>query len=249
MLRTLFDRAALPSGRIVFVHARLRNLHAATGETYAGLAAELIDCLWAIRPTTILVPAYTIYAFMLGRVFHRCFSHSEVGRFSEEVRVNASCWRSPDPMYSVLDLGNYLQQLPDISYSRTFGSDSLFEHLHQQDALIINIDIDGFLSTQVHGVELSHQVDYRFEKKFSGIVFDDEQSWRRVNYQAFVRNVSEDFSQYPPYNRRRRTEYLRAQGSLHTSNLNGIELSWIGAQDFRQQIDTALNGNRRFLVD
>lgn len=249
MLRTLFDRAALPSGRIVFVHARLRNLHEATNAPYARLTAELIDCLWRLRPATILVPAYTIYSFMLGRVFHRCFSHSEVGRFSEEVRLSGSCWRSPDPMYSVLDLGDYLQQQPHISYTRTFGTDSLFEHLHQQDALLINIDLSGFLSTQVHCVELSHQVDYRFEKTFSGIVFDDEQNWRRVDYQAFVRNMREDFSQYPPYNRQRRTEHLREQSVLHSTSLDGIELSWVGAQDFRQQINAALSVDPRFLVD
>lgn len=249
MLKSLFERAEIPPGRILFVHARLRNLQSVTGIPYAQLTADVIDCLWATKPTTILIPAYTIYSYMLSRVYHRRFSRSGEGRFSEDIRCSIPCWRSPDPMYSVLDLGDYLPQQSHISYSRTFGTGSLFEHLYQQDALIINFDLEGFYTTQLHAVELKHHVDYRFEKVFSGVVYDDENNWRAVDYQAYVRNMGSDLTQYPPYNRRRRKEYLLSQGALNITNQSGVDMCWISSQELCKQFDMALTGDSRFLVD
>ncbi|MDH3998895.1 MAG: hypothetical protein OET90_08645, partial [Desulfuromonadales bacterium] len=102
MLNALFQQAELPAGRILFVHARLKNLKRSTGHDYGRLTALVLEQLQKTQPKAILVPAYTIYSFMMTGVFHRQFSKSEVGRFSEEVRHSSKPHRTPDPMYSVL---------------------------------------------------------------------------------------------------------------------------------------------------
>lgn len=249
MLRELFNLAELPSGRILFIHARLSNLHKLTGISYRALTQTVMDCLKDSNPTTVLVPAYTIYSFMMAGVYHRLHSRSEVGRFSEELRLNWTPRRTPDPMYSVLDLGDYLTHQEQLNYTKTFGANSLFEHLQEQNAIIINLDMDGFWSTQVHSVELRHKVDYRHEKSFKGIVYLNETEWHHTEYQAFVREMGEGLTQFPPYNQRRRKEFLQKAGVLKSIQVNGIDLSWLTSQDFVKEMDLALTKDRRFLVD
>jgi aminoglycoside N3'-acetyltransferase len=109
MFEKLCNPLKIPKQRILFLHVRLRNIHRVTGQSYLNLTQDFLKQLWLFEPKTILIPSYT-FSFMRSGLFHRLFSKSEVGRFSEEVRQHFAQYRTPDPMFSVLDTTNYLKK-------------------------------------------------------------------------------------------------------------------------------------------
>ncbi|MEA3464766.1 MAG: hypothetical protein U9R29_01895 [Thermodesulfobacteriota bacterium] len=246
MLQRLFDRAYIPAQRPVLVHARLRGLHQQTGEDYAQLSESLLHCLLSCQPELLLIPSYTIYSFLLGRVFQRELSRSEVGRFSEELRQRGFT-RTSDPMYSMLDI---LDRLPaGLDYAATLGANTLCNYLHQVDALIVNIDMPGFYATPIHSIELEQAVPYRHQRQIVGQVQLGDLPWRGVNYRAYLRSVGADGAAFPPYNQQRRLDYLRERGVVREAEHNGVRLTWAPLVDFSRAISEALQQNRCFLVD
>ncbi|GEM_PF-761216 len=246
-LRALLDSLALPSGRIILIHARIKGLQAYTGLSYGALTQTLVAGLQAYRPLSLLVPAYTIYGFLRSRLFHRRFSLSETGRFSEEIRQHIPCWRSPDPMYSLLDLNDYVPQLA-LDYSATFAPGGLFEHLYQQNAIILNIDMPGFWATPIHAIELRHQVNYRHLRQVSGILYLDETHWQSVNYTAYVRNMDANCHAYPLYDQRKRWQFLLEEQILHVHQQGDMYFSWGEIQTFAHSISKALSTDACFLL-
>ena len=247
MFEELFAKAEIPSGKAILVHARLRGAQEQTGEDYRILTDDLLHCLLASRPSLLLIPTYTIYGFMAMRIFHLEHAHSEVGRFSEEMR-RRGYHRTPDPMFSVLDV---LGTLPEgLNYLQTFGPNTLFDHLLHQDGIVINIDIPGFYATPVHHVELQHAVPYRFIKNFNGHMQLKDEPWDKISYQTYVRNVDlYGIGSYPPYNYERRTNYLRDQGVITESRTRAGHLAWAPLSSFCSAIGEALKKDMLFLVD
>ena len=246
MLQRLFDQAQIPAHRSILVHARLRGVQQQTGDSYAQLSESLLQCLLGCQPELLLVPAYTIYSFLLGRVFQRELSHSEVGRFSEELRQRGFI-RTSDPMYSMLDI---LDRLPtSLDYSATLGAKTVCNYLHQVDALIVNIDMPGFYATPIHSIELAQAVPYRHQQQITGQVQSGDLPWQGVNYRAYLRNVGADGAAYPPYNQQRRIDYLLERGVVREVEQDGVRLSWAPLADFSRAISVALQQDRCFLVD
>ncbi len=247
MFEALFEKANIPGGKAILVHARLRGVQKQTGDEYRLLADNLLHCLLACKPSLLLIPAYTIYSFMAMRIFHLEYAHSEVGRFSEEMR-RCGYRRTPDPMFSMLDV---LGTLPEgLSYLQTFGPNTLFDHLLRQDSIVINVDMPGFYATPVHNVELQHEVPYRFTKVFDGHIQAKDEPWLKVDYQTYVRKLNLYGSgSYPHYNYDRRDQYLRTQGVISESRTRTGYLAWAELSSFCSVIGDALKKDKFFLVD
>jgi aminoglycoside N3'-acetyltransferase len=247
MFQHLFDKAAIPGGRAILVHARLRGVREQTGNEYRLLADNLLSCLLACRPTLLLIPAYTIYGFMAIRIFHLGHAHSEVGRFSEEMRRRGFP-RTPDPMFSMLDVLGALPQ--GLNYQRTFGPNTLFEHLLGQEGIVINVDMPGFYATPVHHVEMQHDVPYRFKRVYDGHIQVGDEPWTKISYHTYVRKLDLYGSgSSPHYNYDRRDNYLRKQGVITESRSPAGYLAWAELPAFCSAIDQALTKDKWFLVD
>jgi aminoglycoside N3'-acetyltransferase len=247
MVEELLSGLALPSQRIFYVHARLRNLQAQTGMSYAELSKQIIDELLRHDPVAILVPVQTLRSFMMSGVFHRRFSRSEEGRFSEEVRVNHARHRTSDPMYSVADVTGFLREIKDIDYTRTFGPGTLFHYLLSQNTVIVNIDMHDDMRMMTHEPEFNCGVDYRFDKDFEGIVYLDERTWHRVKYRAWLRHVTPDGIEYPDYDRTAIRDCFVRAGVLHT-HTHGVEATWMAAEESCGALDRGLAVDPRCLV-
>ncbi len=247
-LRDLIERLELPKQRVILIHARLKRLQQHSQLPYTQLTQALVQALQqTYQPHALLIPAYTIYTFMRTRLFHCLFSHSDSGRFSEEVRQHIAHWRSPDPMYSVLDLNHYLPQF-EIDYRATFAERGLFAHLHEHKAIILNIDMCGFWATPIHRVELKNQVDYRHLQTFDGIVYSDEKHWQAVDYTAYLRQIDAQYRAYPLYDQHKRLAFLLEKQVLHSQAQEGISLRWTEVQTFEQSIHQALQKDPHFLL-
>ena len=247
MIQSLFDQASIPPGRALLVHARLRGLQQRTGIDYSLLAADILHGLLSCHPSLLLIPAFTIYGYMAMRIFHLQHAHSEVGRFSEEMRLRGF-QRTPDPMYSMLDVLGTLP--PGLNYLQTFGPGTLFEYLMREDCIIVNIDMQAFYATPIHFVELEHDVPYRFNMAFEGHIQQNDEPWAKINYNAYVRKVGNSWAgSYPPYNQSRRLAYLRDQGVLTETQTKAGELAWAPLSSFSSAISAALTKDKLFLVD
>jgi len=246
-LHHLVEGLELPKQRIIFIHARIKYLQQCSQLSYTQLTQTLLHALQNSQPTAVLVPAYTIYTFMRTRLFHCVFSHSDTGRFSEEIRQHIPHWRSPDPMYSVLDLNHYLPQL-DLDYSETFSQQGLFAHLYENNAIILNIDMPGFWATPIHRVEIQNRIDYRYLQRLQGIVYQDETHWKTVNYTAYLRKVNADYHAYPLYDQRKRLDFLWEKQVLHIQEQQGINLRWVDVQSFEHTMNQALQQDKNFLL-
>jgi len=247
MLRDLFAKVKIPPNRPLLVHARLRNIHRHTNIDYRELSEDLLQCLLDCKPSHLLIPAYTIYSFILSRIFHLNHSRSEVGRFSEELRLQGFR-RTFDPMYSMLDI---LNSLPDnLDYSKTFGSDTVNDYLCRQDGIVVNVDMPGFYATPVHAVEMDHDVSYRHKMEVTGHIQKDNDPWHKCNYSTYIRALDRHGSgSFPPYNQQRRIDYLRQLNIITECQLPGGHLAWAPLSDFCSAISTALTEDPFFLVD
>lgn len=244
-----FKNVDIPKQRILFLHVKLRQLQALTQKSYYQLSHDLIATLQTLyQPTAILVPSYTIYTFMFGGVFHPQFSKSEVGRFSEEVRRHFAQFRTPEPMFSVVDVNGYLKKAPSSVHHQTFGQAGLLNYLTEQDYVIVNIGLEVLYATQVHFVEHLVGVDYRFEKMIEGFVCHNENEWQKVNYQAYVRQVDQHKVSYPAYDQRKREAYLLNQSELKIATNHSVRIAWISSQAFTKAIHAALLQDRHFLI-
>lgn len=247
MLETLFDQAGIPPGRALLVHARLRGLHQRTGANYQVLADDLLRCLLACRPSLLLIPAFTKYSFIAMRIFHLDYAHSEVGRFSEEMRRRGYP-RTPDPMYSMLDVLGTLP--PGLNYLQTFGPGTLVDYLLKQDGIVVNVDMPFFYATPVHHVELEHGVPYWFNTVYTGHIQATDGLWTKISYNAYVRKVSSyGTGAYPAYNQKRRLVYLRQEGVLTESRTDIGQLAWAPLSSFCSAISAALSKSTCFLID
>ncbi len=246
MLKELFAVAEIPQAAHLLIHARLRGICAKNGGDYTFATTELLECLQCCRPQLLLIPAYTIYSFLLGRVYHHDLTHSEVGRFSEELRCRGYS-RTDDPMYSLLDIGDDLPS--GLDYTTTFGRGSVCGYLHRSDTVIVNVDMPGFYATPVHQIELEHQVPYRVAESIAGFCLYGDGRCEQVNYHAYLRRVATSGAAYPPYNQQRRRSFLLQQGVIHSVEQHGIRLEWARLNELAVAIDSALSDDKLFLVD
>lgn len=232
----------IPKNKILFLHVKLHNIQEITKKSYKNLTKSLIDSLLELyQPKTILVPSFT-YSFTKSGIFHRLFSKSEVGRFSEEVRTSYSEYRTPDPIFSVLDIKNHLQK--NINYNTAFGKNSLFQYLTDENYITINFDLEELVSTGIHYIEKMFEVSYRYDKIFKGVVYYNENHWEHVKYIYFVRNLAND----PNWNRPKIEQFLSDTGGLHLFVNDGIKISWISARATIKGLTLKLLEDETYLI-
>ncbi|MBF0101999.1 MAG: AAC(3) family N-acetyltransferase [Desulfobacterales bacterium] len=247
-IESLFSTLKIPKKRILFLHVRLRSIQKIAHLDYPVITKEILRLLqYYYEPEAILVPAYT-FSFMHSGMFHRIFSKSEVGRFSEEIRTLIPAhYRTPDPMYSVLDVLNFLKDKP-IDYTTTFGEKSLFEYLLEKNNVILNVDMEGVWSTHFHQPEQATNVPYRFNRTFSGVVYTDETHFEKIDYHAFVRNMDSNGVSYPSYYRTRTKQFLIETHIMHVIQAATVDITWMESQNFVEAIQKKLFTDPLFLI-
>jgi len=245
---SLLSGLDIPSNKILFPHVRLKGLKQKNdilNLEYEALTQLLLDSFTDVfQPKTILVPTFT-YSFTNSGIYHRNFSKSEVGRFSEEVRRKFATYRTPDPVFNVVDTTDHLVKLDGLDYTTAFGINTLYEYLDDQDAVIVNFDINKpIISTQLHQIEKLNDVPYRYDKQFEGIICHDENQFTEIDYTYFVRDLDRD----PNWDRSKIREYLIEEGVLQVASLDGVKVTAIFAQDKRKYISKQLSDDPEFLI-
>ena len=230
----------IPSNENIFFHCKLRGL--ISNINYKKISLFLIKLLQKKNLKSLIVPTYT-YSFTKSSVFNRNLSASEVGRFSEEVRLFCkSSQRSLDPMFSFVDVFNSGFVNNTIVRS-SFSKNSIFYKWHLINGIIVNFGLDEIFSTQFHYIEKELGVDYRSIKKFRGIVVLDNNKID-IEYNFFCRkNVEKNF-----LNRKKIEKDMINENILNQCFIGNIKVTWFRSIDLYNFLDKKIKNNLNYLI-
>ena len=221
----------IPKNEHVMVHARLVNLLNRSPKLmdYKNASIYLLDAVRKLDPKSIVVPVFT-YSFTNNLSFSINNSKTEVGRFSEEVRLQCSPkLRTLDPIFSVIDVENFGWTSSEWN-KEAFGHQSIWQSWDECNGIIINIDLPEIVSTQIHYIEKISQVPYRLNKTFIGNVSDLYDNTSKLQYNYFVRDLSHKFH----WNRVKIISVLEDNNVVFNSTWHNIPIRWFRAKDIRK---------------
>ena len=171
LLGALSD-AGIGSGDIVFVHSDVAPVIAA-GNIFKSreTLSILTECFLEVvgKQGTLVVPAFN-YDFCRGAAYSHEKSPSQVGLWSNHVLQDPRAKRSFHPIFSAAAIGANAADLTRGVSKSSFGEDSLFHRLHEQNAKLVFFNASFYYCTFIHYAEQKIGVDYRFLKTFTGSV-------------------------------------------------------------------------------
>ena len=160
----------------VFISADLKNIaYALKSNNKIVHIDQFIDNFKLIlKNGTIVIPAYTDNLKNLG-TFNYLKDKPTTGSISNKVFKRKDFTRSNDPLHSVLAWGKNTDQILALKDNSTFGENSIYSFLHQQNAKFIFIDVHIENSfTFVHYVEEHLVVNYRTFEKITYFNIDNQ---------------------------------------------------------------------------
>ncbi len=234
----------IPQSEHVMVHARLKGLSASTGVSdYAELSAFLLSAIRARDPLSIVVPTFT-YSYTKSLEFSVRESPSEVGRFSEEVRLSVpASLRTLDPVFSAVDVDGFGWAGAPILDA--FGADSLWVAWRDTDSIILNLDLPHIVATQFHLIEKLAGVPYRYDKQFAGVVVRSDGTQSQVEYNYYVRDLDAPST----WNRGLLEAEVAKAGKLHEFRWGGVRGTWFRAREVESVIRPIMERDPKYLLE
>jgi aminoglycoside 3-N-acetyltransferase len=160
----------------LLVHSGLQG----SGRIEGARARDKLDTIvrgltGAVPDGTLLMPTFT-YSFCRDEVFDRRASPSTVGLLTEHFRCLPGVRRTADPIFSCAVLGPvdpaWEEPLFAVGDKDCFGPASVFAYLLACGGRILFYDVGFAFCTFLHHVEQQLGVDYRYIKRFTGVVRD-----------------------------------------------------------------------------
>jgi aminoglycoside N3'-acetyltransferase len=235
----------IPKSEHIMIHARLVNLLNISPKllSYKHASIYILDAFSEFDPLSIVVPSFT-YSFTNNLNFSIKNSKSDIGRFSEEVRMlSLSKLRTLDPIFSVIDVKNFGWQ-KNYWNDEAFGMESIWESWDKCNGIIVNIDLPEIVSTQIHYIEKNTQVPYRFNKVFCGNVSDMDDKKYKLKYNYYVRDLRHNFV----WNRSKIMSLLKDNNAVFSSIWNDIPIRWFRAKDLRKVLQPVIMSDPYYLL-
>lgn len=116
----------------------------------------------------LLVPTYS-YSFTKKEVFSLRDTKSDLGKVSDFLRAENPSRRTCDPNFSYLSFGTLIdRKFFSIQDYASFGPDSLMGLGLENDSYLLSVGSVLHHCTEIHHLEKTLEVPYRFDKNFSG---------------------------------------------------------------------------------
>ncbi len=149
----------------------------------------------------LIVPTFTYSFSSKNKVFNVETTPSKMGFFAEKLRNLSNSVRTNEPMFSVAIVGNIKKIFPNgVNVSNEcFGDNSIWDIMYKNNAKICNFNFDAG-STFIHYVEKQHNVDYRYDKLFSGLIKKNRKEIKS-NVKFFCRKLEylPEFTKFDKY--------------------------------------------------
>ena len=233
---------------VLFVHSDVRSLLRAEGSTRDEKLATVARGLEAAVPNgTLVLPTFT-YSFCNDEDFDRDASASTVGVLTDAFRRRPGARRTADPLFSCAVRGPlpgpWERRLMDPRDTDSFGPESIFAYLVQNDARIACLGTDATHMTLIHHVEQRERVPYRFMKAFRGHVVDGARAVP-VTAEYYVRDLDAGENDMTPL-----VDALRADGALAEGRIDrGPEVGVVTAQRLVSITEALLREDPEFLLE
>lgn len=111
---------------------------------------------------------------------------SKMGYLTEYFRTRRATHRTENLFNPLAYRGRHSQRISEYAHGSTWGSDSPFELLYEQNAAIILVGVDYSAVTMLHIAEVRARVPYRFWYEFpNAFVINTSGEYRRVFQKTF----------------------------------------------------------------
>ena len=192
---------------------------------------------------TIIIPTFT-YSFTKTKKFDVLNSRSEIGNFSENLRLIYPKNRTKHPIFSCIVIGKDKNFFLNLNNLDSFGTNTLFDGLYKKNAKIVCLGCGFNRITFAIYVEQMLNVKYRFFKFFNGKIKIDKNIFdTRVRF--FVRNrklkTDLDLSDVK--------KQLIKKKQLNISDLNRIAIHCVNSRDFFTACKFLLKKNKYALIE
>jgi len=192
---------------------------------------------------TLVVPTFT-YSFMNNDIFDREKSSTVCGMFSEMVRNDSSSIRSNDPNFSVSAIGMDSNFFTENLSNHSFDSNSFWNRFLEKNGKICNFNFDSG-STFFHFVEKTLNVEYRFDKQFSGNFLSNQKIQNAVwTHFVFDHNKKNHWPNFEKFSKK-----ANNLGLVKIKNLGKGQITCISARDTFDLIKNELKNDPSFLID
>lgn len=180
------EKVNAPDSNILYIHSGLNfgipNPKLSKNE----ILQSLFDTLIELKVPTICFPTFT-FSFCNGEDFDVINSKSKMGLLNEFFRKQLPVKRSVDPLLSVAVLGTDTNLAESIEHA-SIGKNSTFDMLHNRKNvrfLFLGKKI-GDCFTYMHYMEKVLNVNYRYDRKFTGTIKTKEKTYTDT-FELFVR--------------------------------------------------------------
>lgn len=180
LLKSALRELSLGSGDTVLIHSDI----AALGIPYEfvkekrNISALIYE---TVRETigpdgTLIVPTFS-YSFCKGEDFNVAETPSDVGNFSNYVRLLPGTIRSHDPLFSFAAIGPNANLISNFSGNNSFSpKSSAFKNFYDVNIKMLFLGVTLSVMTAAHFAEQLFSAPYRFDKLFSGNIIDGDKT-------------------------------------------------------------------------
>jgi aminoglycoside N3'-acetyltransferase len=189
-----WQNSGIEQGDTILVHSSMRRTYRELHERGMNMESTLIlDSLLGVLGSkgTLILPLFN-FDFPTSKFFSMNDTSSQMGRITEDARLNYSGIRTGHPIYSFYVIGHHQQEFSGIENKSGYGEDSPFAKLLELDGKIGVIDLDDQDSmTMYHHVEEKLGVSYRYHKEFGGNYVDSKGESSFKTFSVFVRDLEQ----------------------------------------------------------
>jgi aminoglycoside 3-N-acetyltransferase len=199
------------------------------------LALVLDAVLAALGPDgTLVLPTFT-YSFTKGEAFDPDLSPSTVGQLTEHFRRRPGVLRSRHPLFSVAAQGPLAGAFAESATADCFGPGTAFDLLFRHRGKIACLGCGFDRITFVHYVEQRAQVDYRYPKRFEGVI-----RHKGADAPTSVSYLVRDLARDTPCDLGRLKRRLQETGKLRSAAVGRAGLLAVTTQDFLETAEALL---------
>ena len=194
---------------------------------------------------TIILPSFT-YQFCQTKIFDVALSKAQTGALPNSLITSGQFKRTLAPITSHLISGNQAPESLFESPSTTFGNDSIYSWLLENDGLILNLGLpissaNGWILC--HHVEEVMSVPYRHYKTFDGDLLKNGKFIRKCSQKHFVRTNFEHQNDFSKLNR-----CLAQRRAIIETEIDGLCANSVSAVEVFETTKALIEQNPKALL-
>ncbi len=194
---------------------------------------------------TVVMPVFN-FGFCHGEIFDPETTESTCGVLTEAFRRRPDAVRTLHPPYhSVAAVGKRAQEIAGITSSSSFGRESVFHWLVEQDARHVLLGCSHAEGvTHLHWLEEMLQVPYRFWKPFTGRIRVNDEV-RQATYRMYARrlDLGVEWGDVERFGRE-----FETAGYVHESRLGLGRVKVFGLKDFHDFMAPRMRDDKLLLL-